>query len=1068
MGTSIRPSAGHSRSRGASRGKWRARRTLAGLCLLALPALAAFAPVGAAGTATRDTAKVVLQHRGPAWATTSEPPAIAPRAGDTGPAPYLFTHWKGIAGGGSGGARPHPPDPHGAAGPEGIFATVNHSFVYFRRDGQALCYGSLNDIFGGVGTVLDPHAHYDRFAQRFYLTAIEPHPNSVLLHVAVSKSPDPRTLDEQSWFTYSVETSGLIGGVLHGGDYPTVGYDEQALYVSLNMFTLPFSSFPSFRRSRIFAFDKAQLANGVDVHRVIDTPDGAFTLQPATQVGPASAGNVAYFAEVVSYSTTDVRLWALSDPLGTPSLASAQLAVPNHGGQSEGAPQCTAPRIRISTFSPRAQGNAFWRDGRLWFCHTAGGSAGRAIVFYYDLATNGFPSGAPAVGESGAIDGGPGVWLYQPAIGGNTLGDVGLVFTRSSPDECPAVAVTARRAGATAFPDPLVAFTSPVYYDGSDTLFAGTDRPYARWGDYASVTADPFDESLWFVHETAMDGDDRDLWGTRWVNVQFPYDGTGWAADGLVLRASAMPATSPVAVADGTGGAFVAWLDQRESAGAGVGQVTLSRVLADGSLAPGWPHAGRVLGPSTGGTRAAYSALADGAGGVIVTWCDADTTRVQRLTGAAVPASGWPAGGIALASGYVSHVQLASDGAGGALLAWGSPGIRVQRVTAGGGVLWAAGGVSLATGGGLPQVVSDGAGGAVVAWAPSARVQHVSAAGTPTWTAGGRALAIGATPPRLAPDAAGGAYVGFLKSKSDLSGSEVRLLRIESAAGGPAPGWPASGTVVSPAGDDAAELAMLADGAGGVLLAWSGADAAATSGFDLRVARVGAGGAAAPGWPATGVTACAAPGEQTMPALAAHGDGGAVVFWTDGRGTDADLYAHVFDAHGRPFPTLPADGVAICAAPGAQSNPGAAIVGEGSAIVAWEDGRLVPGCDPAEPCGTSLVAQRFAFDPTVSAPPGGGAPARVSLAPSAPNPSTGAFTVRFGIPAGSAGQRYELSLFDLAGRRVAVLAAGTARAGHQVAAFDGRDRGRPLQPGTYFIRLEVGGTSARRTLVLVR
>jgi len=1036
------------------------------MLLFALPAVVACASM--AHAAVGDTAKAVHAHRGPAWATTSEPPAIARRAGDTGPAPFLFTDWTGQVGGGSGGAKPHPPDPHGAVGPEGILSTVNHELVYFRRSGRGVLYGSLNAVFGSVGAVMDPRAHYDPFVQRFYLTAIETHADHVLLHVAVSKSPDPTTLGSDSWFAYAVETSELIDGLLYAGDYPTVGFDEQALYVSLNMFTLPFTQFPSFRRSRIFAFDKAQLATGVEAHRVIDTPDGAFTLQPATQVGPLSPGNVAYFAEVVSFSTTAVRLWALADPLGTPSLTSSALTVPNHGGPSDGAPQCAAPRIRISTFSPRAQGNAFWRDGQLWFCHTAGGSAGRAIVFYYELGTNGFPSGAPALAESGAIDGGPGVWYYQPAIGGNTLGDVGMVFTRSSATECPAVVVTARRAGATAFPDPLVAYTSPVHYDGSDTLAGGTDRPFARWGDYASVCADPFDETLWFVHETAEIGADRDLWGTRWVNLQFPYDDTGWGADGVVLRSSRMPARAPAVVADGAGGAFVAWVDLRRTGGLGAGQVYLDRVLADGSRAPGWPHAGLRVGTSAGETRAAYDLLADGAGGVFVLWCGTDTTRVQRVTGGGVPALGWPAGGITLAPGNVSGLRMAADGAGGALLAWGAPGLRVQRVSGDGELLWVAGGIVLASSGALPQVAADGEGGAFIAWTPSARMQHVSAAGVPLWTAGGLALASGSTSVRLAGDGAGGAYLGYLKTRAGQQGLELRLQRLEPVAGGPASGWPASGVVVSPGDDDAAEPAMLADGSGGVLLAWSGWTESATSALDIRVARFGLGGTPAPGWPAAGTIACAAEGDQAMPALAAHGEGGAIVCWSDSRGGAADLYARVLDAHGRPFPALPPDGVAVCAAVGAQSNPGVALTGDGAAIVAWEDGRLVPDCDPSEACGTALMAQRIAFDPSVSVPPAGDVPARVTLAPSVPNPTTGAFTVRFGIPAESAGRRFELSLYDVAGRRIAMLAEGTARAGHQAAAFDGRDGGRPLRAGRYFLRLEVGGRTARRSLVLVR
>src|SRR4029077_1655766 len=104
-----------------------------------------------------------------------------------------------------------------------------------------------------------------------------------------------------------------IAGVLYGADYPAVGYDSLAAYVSCNMFTLPLGPFSSFKHARILILSKANITSGVGSFTSVVTPDGSsqgFSLQPTTVVGSPSPGNVAYFGEVNLASTTSMRVWA--------------------------------------------------------------------------------------------------------------------------------------------------------------------------------------------------------------------------------------------------------------------------------------------------------------------------------------------------------------------------------------------------------------------------------------------------------------------------------------------------------------------------------------------------------------------------------------------------------------------------------------------------------------------------------------------------------------------------------------------------------------------------------------
>ncbi|MFN8589651.1 MAG: FlgD immunoglobulin-like domain containing protein [Candidatus Eisenbacteria bacterium] len=95
--------------------------------------------------------------------------------------------------------------------------------------------------------------------------------------------------------------------------------------------------------------------------------------------------------------------------------------------------------------------------------------------------------------------------------------------------------------------------------------------------------------------------------------------------------------------------------------------------------------------------------------------------------------------------------------------------------------------------------------------------------------------------------------------------------------------------------------------------------------------------------------------------------------------------------------------------------------------------------------------------------PVGAAPARVTLAPAAPNPARATTTFTFTLPRAG---RAELSVHDLQGRRVATLASGTLGAGAHEARWDGRDAAGAVAPaGVYFARLTTAdGALTRRVL----
>lgn len=414
----------------------------------------------------------------------------------------------------------------------------------------------------------------------------------------------------------------------------------------------------------------------------------------------------------------------------------------------------------------------------------------------------------------------------------------------------------------------------------------------------------------------------------------------------------------PVAVSDGAGGAIVAWWDFRGGANF---DLYATRVLADGTPDPAWPANGVALCTASGDQQ--YPAIApDGSGGAIVFWCDArgglfDLYATRVLAGGAVDPA-WPSNGLAVCAlpGGQWFPAAIADGAGGAIVAWsdtraGASDVYAQRVLGSGAVApgWPAGGVALCTAPGAQdevQLAGDGAGGAIVAWSDArggvnfdvyARRVLASGAPDPAWPADGRALC--AAPgnqlhPRLASDGAGGAIAVWQDARSwteyDLYAQRVL------ANGEPDPAWPADGLAVCAAPLNQTEPRIVADGAGGAVVAWTDDRNGAHS--DIYSARLLGSGARAPGWPADGLVLCAAPEFQHSPDLVADGAGGAVVVWSDSRGgASHDVYAQHALGSGAADPAWPAGGRAVSTAPGEQQN--VVLVAGPAPIAVWDDTR---------------------------------------------------------------------------------------------------------------------------------
>ena len=386
--------------------------------------------------------------------------------------------------------------------------------------------------------------------------------------------------------------------------------------------------------------------------------------------------------------------------------------------------------------------------------------------------------------------------------------------------------------------------------------------------------------------------------------------------------------------------------------------VLLFIVSAPAASFASWTACGIDLA-SLSGSQFFPAIASDGAGGAIVAWMDARSSGegdiyAQRLTASGEVAPGWPTNGVALctAAGGQTLPQIISDGSGGAIAVWrdyrsGNADVFAQHVTAAGVTDWMNDGVPVCVASGDQQghACSDGQGGVLVSWAAAGAFDtdifaiRIAADGSlaPGWPIDG--LAVCTAPneqfsSRVTSDGIGGAIVVWIDQRGS-DASDVYAQRI-SGDGVIIAGWPANGVLLSGPGQRLDALPV-SDGASGAIVAWSD-DRGTDTGKDIYAQHVTASGAIASGWPAGGVALCRAPSEQQLSTLV-ESAGGAIAAWTDSRTPgDADVYAQRIESAGTIAPGWPVDGLPISTAAGSQLNPRAVADGAGGAVFAWQSG----------------------------------------------------------------------------------------------------------------------------------
>ena len=471
--------------------------------------------------------------------TRNSPPA-SPAAPGKSQSTSVLSNFNGVSSADSAnvnfGAEFEPPDQGLCVGNGYVLEPVNSAYRVYTTNGHTLSGPSnVNDLFnqGALQFTSDPRCYYDASTNPWFATILFLATNSSGfgttsdLLVAVNPSGNPLS----AWTQYVIDTTDSknkgCGAKLGGcfGDQPTLGIDQNNLYVTTNEFGITSNTA---NPAQIFAFAKSDLIAGGQVHYALfknilnADRSPAYSVQPALSTGNTDAE---YFLDSLDPNGTGdsrVGVWALTNGAavasgGVPTLStmiinSDPYAIPPAATQKGAA-------SFIDSGDDRMQQTQFI-NGTIWgeldtALNIPGDSTTRAAAYWLAVQpslASGLISGATIANQGYVAQAGN--YVLYPAVQVDSTGNAAMVFSVTGANMYPSAAFASLAAGGSNF--------------GAIRIAAGGTGPYdptaSRWGDYSFAVLDPTADAFWLSTEyipavSSQTPDRAANWGTRVFEV---------------------------------------------------------------------------------------------------------------------------------------------------------------------------------------------------------------------------------------------------------------------------------------------------------------------------------------------------------------------------------------------------------------------------------------------------------------------------------------------------------------------------------------------------------------------
>jgi len=379
-----------------------------------------------------------------------------------------------------------------------------------------------------------------------------------------------------------------------------------------------------------------------------------------------------------------------------------------------------------------------------------------------------------------------------------------------------------------------------------------------------------------------------------------------WTTNGVPICTDVNNQVNPEIVIDGSGGAIICWVDNRNSSYV---DIYIQRVNSNGVVQ--WADNGIAICNSAF-DKDTLDMISDGLGGAVITWMDYRNNAVLAdIYAQRVNPSGsrlWSENGVNVCNEAAAQrgPKIVSDGSGGALITWydnraGNYDIYTQRVNNDGAVQWTTNGAAtctMATDQLKPDICSDGSGGAIITWYDyrsttdyNIYAQRMGPAGGIVWAVDGVVMnnnaAYTQSDPKIVSDNLGGAIITWQDFRTG-NNFDIYAQHVNSAG---ALLWTATGVIICTSEGDQIKPQIVSDGSSGAYITWE--DHRNTTQSDIYAMRIASD--AGMIWPATGFPICLNASDQLNPMLVADGNLGAIVTWQDYRNSNSDIYAWRFN-----------------------------------------------------------------------------------------------------------------------------------------------------------------------------
>jgi hypothetical protein len=390
----------------------------------------------------------------------------------------------------------------------------------------------IDDFFSSVragSETTDPHVHYDRLSQRWFIVCINTSPNSNRILIAVSNGP---TITNQSSFTFYqfAHDQGALPGTTDYQlfcDFPTLGVDKNALYIGGMIFDFDAEDFVG---SSVYVVRKSSLLSGGPIvftpFRNVGTDlGGIFCAQGVQNDDPGATSG--YFVGVNTANFSQLDYIVVNDPGGSPSIIQNQLSVPTtsfplnvtaQGGTGDLDGGDDRLLNAVLTTNKLTGAKSIWASHNIKVRSTgvAGSIGDRTAVRWYKLT----PSGNTlTLGQAGT--------LFDPSASALSywMGSIGA----SGQDHA---VVGATVAGLTKYANSAVAgrysstpstnggLLAPVEVTNYTEAYNYQNENVQRWGDYSQTVVDPSDDMTLWTFQQFTSAPDR--WAVRATQLKAP------------------------------------------------------------------------------------------------------------------------------------------------------------------------------------------------------------------------------------------------------------------------------------------------------------------------------------------------------------------------------------------------------------------------------------------------------------------------------------------------------------------------------------------------------------------